>query len=192
MAPGSSLCLPLLLHFYQPLVRGLLGNHTQRAAEWSTAGFHCCVNPPWQGEAALPESGRVDPSATTDIQQNTHPCQADTDPQTNRQTHSQTHTHSQDGVPHGHRREDSEGVSMGIQPQLPLSNTTTHMPVNRAVSRAPSETFSSTTHGVHHFLRNSPFPIINTHLCTITKASSRLKHTHTGSRVFTLTHIQYI
>lgn len=66
-----------------------------------------------------------------------------------------------------------------------ISNTKTHMCVNGAMSRVTSGTLSSTTHGVHHFLSNSPFPIVNTHLCTIRRASGCL----TLSLCLSLTHI---
>lgn len=187
----------LLLHLYQVLIRGLMGNHTKRNKQWSTAAFHCCVNPAWLGEAALLEPGEVVPSLVTDKQQTTRSCQADTDTQTN--SFTDTHTlQESDGVTCRHTHSGTKAVRKQtceynlsfLSPSI--SNTTTHMPVNGARSRAPSGTFSSPTHGVHHFLSNSPFPIVNTHLCTIRRASSRLTHIYIHThKLSSLTHIQY-
>lgn len=47
-----------LLHLYWVLIRGLLGNRTKKN-EWNATAFHCCVNLPWLGEAALLEPGRI-------------------------------------------------------------------------------------------------------------------------------------
>ena len=142
-----------------------------------------------------------DPSLATDKQQTSWPCQAFTDAQTNRQTDSFTDTHSLqeiDSLMCGYSRSGMKTASEWACDYnlsfLPISHTTTHMSVNGVASRAPSGNLSSTTHGVHHFLSNSPFPIVNTHLCTIRRASSRLIHTHTHThthticRVFTHTH----
>lgn len=40
----------------------------------------------------------------------------------------------------------------------------------------PGLTLSATTHGLHHFLSDSAFSIVNSHLCAITRARSHLFH----------------
>lgn len=144
------------LHLHQALNRGFLGNHSKRS-EWSTAALLTLL-----GWALL-----CSPGAWQSWPQPGHWQTTDRTLLPGWHINSFTDTHSaRDGWSNvrawslGHK--DSGGAIKRIQSQLPLSNTTTHMPVNTAMSRAPSGTFSSPTHGVHHFLSNSPFLIVNT------------------------------
>lgn len=142
------------------------------------------------GEAALLEPGRADPSLVTDKQQTTQFWQPDTYTNTHSLCERPSHIGTATQEPKTVREQTCEYNLSFLSPSI--SNTTTHMPVNGAEARVPSGTFSSPTHGVHHFLSNSPFPIVNTHLCTIRRASSRFihtdaethKHTNTSCRVF--------
>ncbi len=130
-----------------------------------------------------------DASLTTDKQQTTWLCHADTDKQTYLKTQlCRRQTVSRVGAGTKKAKEQTCECNLSFL-SLSISNTTTHMSVNGAMSRVPSGTLSSTTHGVHHFLSNSPFPIVNTHLCTIRRASSRLTHTHTHTRTHRLLYL---
>lgn len=154
-----------------PFLSPFSTSFTTRALLW-------CVSPAWLTELALLEPSKVDPS----VFMNKRTTLACSSIQTLLETDSLMCRHSH----------------WAWRPQWDthvITNLFLHLQCSNTYMQSYSKYFLErlhlpSTHGVHHFLSNSPFLIVNTHLCTIRSASSHLKHTHTA--VPSLTHIQYV